>query len=141
MSDEQLRQSLTELRSELERLDAEEAEVRERLDALIAGIETRLATAPTIIRLFRISAGPLCSWRYRIPEPPPSSIGSWPRWGTSGPDSDALAQQAHVRDVRPPDPPATPETVRPPDPLRTRTCALYEALPSTSRGGEHLRPR
>ena len=42
MSDEQLRQSLTELRSELERLEAEEAEVRERLDALIAGIETRL---------------------------------------------------------------------------------------------------
>ena len=42
MSDERLRQSLTELRSELERLEAEEAEVRERLDALIAGIETRL---------------------------------------------------------------------------------------------------
>ncbi len=42
MSDEQLRQSLTELRSELERLEAEEAEVRERLDALIAGIEMRL---------------------------------------------------------------------------------------------------
>ncbi len=44
MSDEQLRQSLTELRSELERLEAEEAEVRERLYALIAGIETRLDT-------------------------------------------------------------------------------------------------
>ena len=42
MSDEQLRQSLTELRSELERLEAEEAGVRARLDALIAGIETRL---------------------------------------------------------------------------------------------------
>ena len=42
MSDEKLRQSLTELRSELERLEAEEAEVRDRLDALIAGIETRL---------------------------------------------------------------------------------------------------
>ena len=42
MSDEQLRQSLTELRSELERLEAEEAEVRERLDTLISGIETRL---------------------------------------------------------------------------------------------------
>ena len=42
MSDEQLRQSLTELRSELERLEAEGAEVRQRLDALIAGIETRL---------------------------------------------------------------------------------------------------
>ena len=44
MSDELLRQSLTELRSELERLEAEEAEVRERLDALVAGIETRLDT-------------------------------------------------------------------------------------------------
>ena len=42
MSDEQLRQSLTELRSELERLKAEEAEVRKRLDAVVAGIETRL---------------------------------------------------------------------------------------------------
>jgi 3-methyladenine DNA glycosylase/8-oxoguanine DNA glycosylase len=44
MSDIQLRQSLTELRSELERIEAEEAEVRERLDALIAGIEMRLDT-------------------------------------------------------------------------------------------------
>ena len=44
MSDEQLRQSLTELRSELERLEDEEAEVRGRLDALIAGVETRLDT-------------------------------------------------------------------------------------------------
>ena len=44
MSDEQLRQSLSELRSELDRLEAEEAEVRVRLDALIAGIETRLDT-------------------------------------------------------------------------------------------------
>ena len=44
MSDELLRQSLTELRSELERLEAEEAEVRKRLDALVAGIETRLDT-------------------------------------------------------------------------------------------------
>ena len=42
MSDEQLRQSLADLRSELERLEAEEAEVRDRLDALIVGIETRL---------------------------------------------------------------------------------------------------
>ena len=42
MSDEKLRQSLEELRSELERLEAEEAQVRERLDALIAGVETRL---------------------------------------------------------------------------------------------------
>lgn len=42
MSDEQLRQSLTELRTELERLEAEEADVRDRLDALIVGIETRL---------------------------------------------------------------------------------------------------
>jgi len=42
MSDEQLRQSLSELRSELERLESEEAQVRERLDALISGVETRL---------------------------------------------------------------------------------------------------
>ena len=42
MSDEQLRQSLNELRSELERLKVEEAQVRERLDALISGVETRL---------------------------------------------------------------------------------------------------
>ena len=42
MSDEQLRQSLTALRTEIERLEAEEAEVRDRLDALIVGIETRL---------------------------------------------------------------------------------------------------
>lgn len=42
MSDQQLRESLAELRSELERLEAEEAEVRDRLDALIAKIEARL---------------------------------------------------------------------------------------------------
>lgn len=42
MPDRQLRQSLNELRSELERLEAEEAQVRERLDALISGVETRL---------------------------------------------------------------------------------------------------
>ena len=42
MSDEKLRQSLEELRSELKRLETEEAQVRERLDALIAGVETRL---------------------------------------------------------------------------------------------------
>lgn len=42
MSDEELRQSLEELRSELDRLEAEEAEVRERLNTLISGIETRL---------------------------------------------------------------------------------------------------
>jgi predicted nuclease with TOPRIM domain len=42
MPDERLRQSLNELRSELQRLEAEEAQVRERLDALIAGVETRL---------------------------------------------------------------------------------------------------
>lgn len=42
MSDEQLRQSLKELRSELERLEAEEAQIRERLDTLISGVETRL---------------------------------------------------------------------------------------------------
>ena len=42
MSDDKLRQSLDELRSELQRLEAEEAQVRERLDALISGVETRL---------------------------------------------------------------------------------------------------
>jgi predicted nuclease with TOPRIM domain len=42
MPDEKLRRSLEELRSELERLEAEEAQVRERLSALIAGVETRL---------------------------------------------------------------------------------------------------
>ena len=42
MHDKRLRQSLGELRSELERLESEEAEVRERLDALISGVETRL---------------------------------------------------------------------------------------------------
>ncbi len=44
MSEAQLRRSLTELRSELDRLESEEAHVRERLDTLIAGIETRLET-------------------------------------------------------------------------------------------------
>jgi ubiquinone biosynthesis protein COQ9 len=44
MSNEELRQSLSELRAELERLKAEEAAVRAKLDALIAGIETRLET-------------------------------------------------------------------------------------------------
>lgn len=42
MPDKRLRESLSELRSELERLEAEEAQVRERLDALISGVETRL---------------------------------------------------------------------------------------------------
>jgi len=42
MTDEKLRQSLKELRSELERLEAEETQVRTRLDALIAGVETSL---------------------------------------------------------------------------------------------------
>ena len=42
MSDEQLRQSLNELRSELERLKSEETQIRERLDALISGVETGL---------------------------------------------------------------------------------------------------
>ena len=42
MSDEKLRKSLDELRSELERLEAEEAQVRERLNALIADVETQI---------------------------------------------------------------------------------------------------
>lgn len=42
MSDEKLRESLEELRSELDRLESEEAQIRERLDALISGVETRL---------------------------------------------------------------------------------------------------
>jgi len=44
MPDEQLRRSLAELRAELARLESDEAHVRARLDALIAGIETRLET-------------------------------------------------------------------------------------------------
>ena len=44
MVDEQLGQSLMELRSELDRLEAEEAEVRERLNALIASVETHVDT-------------------------------------------------------------------------------------------------
>lgn len=44
MPDEQLRQSLLELRAELDRLESDEAQVRARLDALVAGIETRLET-------------------------------------------------------------------------------------------------
>ena len=43
MSDDKLRESLKELRSELDRLEAEEARVRERLDSLIGGVETQLA--------------------------------------------------------------------------------------------------
>jgi predicted nuclease with TOPRIM domain len=42
MSDEKLRHSLDELRSEIERLEAEEAQIRERLDSLISGVEARL---------------------------------------------------------------------------------------------------
>jgi len=42
MPDEKLRRSLEDLRSELERLEAEEAQIRERLSALISGVETRL---------------------------------------------------------------------------------------------------
>ena len=42
MSDIQLRQSLTELRAELDRLEAEEAKVRQRLDTLIASVETHV---------------------------------------------------------------------------------------------------
>ena len=44
MSDEQLRRSLTELRAELDRLEAEEAKVRERLDDLIASVQTHVDT-------------------------------------------------------------------------------------------------
>lgn len=42
MSDQQLRKSLTELRSELDRLEADEAKVRQRLNALIASVETHV---------------------------------------------------------------------------------------------------
>ena len=42
MHDAKLRESLNELRSELERLKAEETQVRERLDALASGVETHL---------------------------------------------------------------------------------------------------
>ena len=37
-----------------------------------------------------------------------------------------------VRDVRPPDPPAPPQLPGTIDPLKTRTCAVYGALPSTA---------
>ena len=39
MPDQQLRKGLTELRAELDRLEADEAKVRRRLDALIASVE------------------------------------------------------------------------------------------------------
>ena len=42
MSDEHLHQSITELRVELDRLEAEEAQVRKRLDALISSVETHV---------------------------------------------------------------------------------------------------
>ncbi|GMQ96077.1 MAG: hypothetical protein BMS9Abin14_576 [Gammaproteobacteria bacterium] len=42
MPDEKLRRSLEDLRSELARLEDQEAQVRERLSALISGVETRL---------------------------------------------------------------------------------------------------
>lgn len=42
MSDEKLRRSLDELRSELKRLETEEQQVRERLNTLIAGVESQL---------------------------------------------------------------------------------------------------
>ena len=42
MTDEKLRRSLDELREELARLESEEAAVRERIDALISGVESRL---------------------------------------------------------------------------------------------------
>lgn len=42
MSDETLRKSLIELRSELDRLEAEEAEVRERLNTLITSVQTHV---------------------------------------------------------------------------------------------------
>lgn len=42
MPDKKLRQSLTELRAELGRLEAEEAKVRARLDAVIASVETHV---------------------------------------------------------------------------------------------------
>lgn len=40
MSEQQLRQALADLRSELDRLEAEEGQVRERLDGLAAALET-----------------------------------------------------------------------------------------------------
>ena len=42
MSDEQLQRSLKELRAELDRLEADEAQVREHLDALIASVQTHV---------------------------------------------------------------------------------------------------
>lgn len=44
MPEKELRQSLVELRSELDRLKAEEAHVRDRLNALAASVETHVDT-------------------------------------------------------------------------------------------------
>jgi len=50
-------------------------------------------------------------------------------------------QSAHVRDVRRPDPLATPETVRHARPAHNAHVRFVRAILSTSWGGEHLRPR
>ena len=42
MANEHLHQALTELRAELHRLEVKEANVRERLDAVIASVETHI---------------------------------------------------------------------------------------------------
>ena len=79
MSDEQLRQSLTALRAELDRLEAKEAEVRERLDTLITSVETHVdAPGDTAHHapLFGISANPFWTSKCRIPGPPPFSTRS-----------------------------------------------------------------
>ena len=81
------------LRSELERLEAEEAKVRERLDALIAWIETRLdvpgdiAHHHSLVRDLRRS-----TLQLEVSHPRATAILNQirPRWGTSGPDSHAL---------------------------------------------------
>ena len=91
MSNEELRQSLSELRAELERLKAEEGAVREKLDTLIAGIETRLETPDDIAHhhsLVRDLRQSTLQLEVSHPEPLPSSIRLWPRSGTLEPDSE-----------------------------------------------------
>ena len=71
------------------------------------------------------------------------SIASALRGGRSIPGDPASRsrRQAQQRRVRPPDPQVTPETVRHGRPAQHAHVRVVRALPSTSWGGEHLRPR
>ena len=61
-------------------------------------------------------------------------------WG-QGDRASGSRQDAHVRDVRRPDPPASPEPSGATDPLTMRTCELYGHSRARRGPGEHLRPR